>query len=237
MANELLSTMSGCEKTWGNIKTTFDSDMDKFMSYRVAEILSSGNTLTAEDLRKNIHTIYLIVSPKDKDRLAPFIATFFDTYSSNLLSNREKKESDIGVTFLIDEFTTLGKIDSLRSIPEIGRGYRFNALFIAQSLTQITSKYGQDDMKVFKENCAYTIVLGQSDSGTAKMISQDIGNETVKRKTSSKNGDSETLEGKPLIPEQDLLNMSKEENIILVQDHLSLPIKAKRPYYFKEKKC
>ncbi|MCI5108536.1 MAG: type IV secretory system conjugative DNA transfer family protein, partial [Candidatus Pacebacteria bacterium] len=151
-------------------------------------------------------------------------------------------KDDLPVTYILDEFVRLGKIRSIIEMPAIGRGYKVNSLFVIQDYEQISKTYSQQDLGIIESNTAYKIILQQNNFMTAERISKLIGNQTVKRKSTSRNTSfkshgkniSISEEGLPLVRPEMILNLEEGEAILLTQGYVNRPIKCNIPYYFKQ---
>ena len=237
---------AGNDKQWAGIESTLRQSLDVFESQKVSEATNYGCDFTAKSLRKNSQTVYLRVKDIDKERLAPLMSIVFTSLSTGLLSELPEGDDHM-VTFILDEFVRLGKMNSIVDMPAIGRGYNFNAMFIAQDYGQIIDLYGRDKLSAIESNTAYKIVLTQNNAETAKKVSEQIGNTTRKRYSESESSNTKDINNKgrsrsysyestPLMSAQDIMNMEIGEGIILAQNNFKHPIKIKLPYYFSTRK-
>jgi type IV secretion system protein VirD4 len=231
---------------WSAIVSTLRQSLDVFESTAVASSTNYGCDFTAKSLRESAHTIYLIVKDIDRERLAPLMAIVFSSLSSGLLSDLPKENSK-QVSFILDEFVRLGRLESILDMPAIGRGYKFNAMFIAQDYGQIIDIYKKEKLSALESNTGYKIVLSQNNADTAKSIAEQIGYATRLKESDSvsthtkdviNKGRSKniTREAYLLMSHQDIMNMEKGEGVVLVQHHFRHPIKITLPFYFKEPK-
>nr|AKN37587.1 Coupling protein VirD4, ATPase required for T-DNA transfer [Vibrio sp. FF_291] len=189
-------------------------------------------------------SIYLGVPPRDEKRMRPIIKLMMQYLTLELLSD-VKLYSKKQVTFILDEFARLGKVQELIESPELSRGCNMNFLFACQSVNQIKKIYnsnGGDAMQGLIDVCDYTIIYTQNDKVAAEYLSGTIGKTTRKKQQSSKKfgeitGNSTvSLEGYPFVTEQDLLNMGKDDLIVAVKGFKKRPIMCKKPWHWKEPK-
>ena len=99
-------------------------------------------------------------------------------------------------------------------------------------------------MSIFNSTCAYKVIFRQNDLKTAKDISDTIGNFTTTKLSNSRSvkgilktdkSTSESEEGLALVSAQEILNLSKEESIVIGQGELMHPLKVKNGYWYKYK--
>ena len=151
------------EKQWAAIISVLRQSLDVFHSKSVSNAFFEGCDFTAQSLGSKAQTVYLRVREIDKERLAPLMSLVFASLSRSLLSQLPNGD-DFQVTFILDEFVRLGRLDSIVDMPAIGRGYNFNAMFIAQDYGQITDLYGREKLSAIESNTAYKIVLTQNNA-------------------------------------------------------------------------
>lgn len=234
-------TSSEGDAQWAGVVGTLSEALSLFNDSRIVASTSGKNAISAIDFRKHCTSLYLIVRDKDRERLSPLIAMLFDAIGNNLLSIMPSEE-DIPVTLLLDEFIRLGKLNTIRMLPALSRGYRVNAIFVAQDFEQISAVYGNEAISEFESNTAYKIIFRQNNYKTAKRLSELIGKVTLKKKTYSKNSGkmgknvSESEEGIDLVSAEDILNLNSDECVVVIEGFANRPIKASIPFYFKNKK-
>jgi type IV secretion system protein VirD4 len=235
------------EKQWAGVVGTLKEGLEIFADPRVAVATSGGCDFNGYSFREKTTSLYLIVRDKDSKRLESIVSMLIESLASQLISVMPKAQ-DNKVVFVLDEFVRIGKIESIKNLPAVSRGYNVNSIFVAQDYAQIASIYGQDSVSIFETNCAYKIIFTQNNYQTAKRISDLIGNQTIKRVSYSKSSSNKALtvqsqegrsksqseEGIALITPQDIVNLEPDKCIILAQGNISQPIKAKIAFYYKD---
>tara|TARA_R110000868_G_scaffold138329_1_gene352293 strand:- start:15262 stop:16719 length:1458 start_codon:yes stop_codon:yes gene_type:complete len=225
---------------WNGVMGTLTDALQVFSDPRIAKATTGKSNIDANQLKKEITTIYLVVPDKDKDRISPIMAMLFETVATQLISEPPFK-NQIPITFIMDEFIRLGYMKIIKDLPAISRSYKLNTIFIAQSYNQIAEIYGRDSIGTFNSNCAYKVIFQQNDPETAESIAKTIGTHTRDRK--SHNASSKTIiqtqtsestskEARHLLTAQGILNINSDECIILGQGQLMHPIKAKCAFWF-----
>ena len=239
---------SASENQWAGIMGQLKESLELYADIRIKNLINSTCDFTGDSLRKEKLTIFIKVRDKDRQRLKPIISLMLDTISTQLISKMPEPE-DNQITFILDEFVRLGRMDLISDLPSVSRGYKLNFIFVAQDYEQISNTYGQSYISIFETNCAYKIIFRQNNYNTAERISKLIGNKTTDRRSSSKNQSNKTMtsifvqgnsgnsessskEGIALISPQDILSLKHDDCLIIVQGHASKVILAKNPLYF-----
>ena len=231
------------ERQWAGVVGVFKETIELFADERVRKATTGICDFTGEIARKNKISVYVKVRVKDSERLEPLIKLLFECLGNQLISELPEKREE-RVTFVLDEFTRLGRINVLRKLPEVSREYDVNTIFVAQDYEQIALTYSRETVDIFETNCAVKVVFNQNNLKTAERISRTIGNKTDTRRSKSEGShnsnksksESQSQEGTPLLSPQDILNMRQKECIILMQAHLAEPIRAKICYFFEDKR-
>ena len=236
------------EKQWAGVVGTLKETVELFADSRVVKATSGKNEIHAETFRKENISLYIKVREKDSKRLEPLNTMLIESLGTQLIS-QTPEDNDKRVTFVLDEFVRLGKMNIVRDLPAISRGYNVNTIFVAQDYEQISIKYGKETVSTFDSNCSYKIIFQQNNLHTAEKISKTIGNKTNIRKSEGKSINARDMqlnnsvgqnistseEGLALVSPQDILSMKKNCSYIMVQGFAAFPIKSKIPFYFNER--
>ena len=212
--------------------------MNVFNDPNVKEIVSKMS-FNYEDLRSKNISMYIKILENDIEVLSPLIRIFLTCIGSNLLIKENKKYEE-RIYFFLDEFTRFGRMDFLLRLPEVSRSYNLPAYFFTQTEAQIDKVYSPTDTRILSGNCTYKVIFTINDFRTANNLSQEIGNITRTRTSSSHQDNklfgskSKSLESYALLTAQDLQNIPKDELIISVLGHKATPIRAKVNYWFKD---
>ena len=136
--------------------------------------------------------LYLVLNPKDKQRLMPIIRILIAQIVSVLCpelqfdSGRPKENFKHRLLLLLDEFPALGKIEVIENALGFLAGYGIKAYLICQDLEQLLNAYGE------KENITSNVhiqsVYAPNKPRTAKYISDACGVTTVVKKSISFSG-------------------------------------------------
>jgi type IV secretion system protein VirD4 len=136
--------------------------------------------------------LYLVLNPKDKQRLMPIIRILISQIVTVLCpelqfeAGRPKENFKHRLLLLLDEFPALGKIEVIENALGFLAGYGIKAYLICQDLEQLLNAYGE------KENITSNVhiqsVYAPNKPRTAKYISDACGVTTVVKKSISVSG-------------------------------------------------
>jgi len=167
-------------------------------------------------------SLYIVVSPKDTDRMRPLTRLILQMIGKKL--TEKNKSFKHRLLFLIDEFPTLGNLEFFETQLAFFRSYGIKCALITQSYSQLYKHYSKDTSII--DNCHYKIILGADNPTEAKMISEFLGQETLIKKNSSISGKlsgllmsnksvSESEMGRYLMTTDEILHMPFEDMIFL----------------------
>ena len=187
-------------------------------------------------------TLYLVIKPIDVERLSPLIRVFFESLSKYLLSTKWDKKNQHMITFLLDEFPRLGKMDDIIKMPALSRGQGVNSILIAQDAGQIERVYQKSGREEIMSTTAYKIIPSQNSSESARLISDSIGDKTIKTQSSSQsNADflkasvSKREQAQKLVTPQKIMSLKFGDCLIISQFAAETPIKGQLYLWFKDK--
>jgi len=133
-------------------------------------------------------SLYLVVPPSDIDRLRPLLRVVLNLFMRRLMQNvgaDGKAAYRHRLLVLLDEFTSIGKLEIFdRSLGFMG-GYGLKAFLIVQDLAQIQGTYGRENGIV--GNCHIQIAYAPNDIATAKVLSDKCGVTTVVQRHRDRN--------------------------------------------------
>jgi type IV secretion system protein VirD4 len=156
-------------------------------------ISSSDFTVTDLISKDNPISVYLIFSPKDIKRLTPFIRIIMNIMLTRLI-DEEPEEGSVGrLLLMLDEFTSIGKLEIFEDTIAYMASYGIKAFIIVQDLTQLHSKYGKDES--ITSNCHIRIAFAPNTIETAKALSDMAGKTTIVQKKSSSSKGAMSLTG------------------------------------------
>lgn len=124
----------------------------------------------------------------------------------------------------MDEFITLGKMDSIVNILPYTRGYKIKLCIIAQNLEQIKYLYGENNLEQIMANSIKITFHNSRD--TANILSKIVGDEIIEKS-------SEEKVVKPLILPQEIIDFDRENKELVITQE-SKVIKCDKLKYYME---
>lgn len=202
--------------------------------------------------------LYMIVPPSDIDRLRPLLRIILNLYMRRLMQNvgaDGKPAFKYRLLLLLDEFTSIGKLEIFERSLAFMRGYGLKAFLIIQDLIQLQGTYGKENSII--GNCQVRVAYAPNDVVTAETLSKMCGKTTIvqkKRSTRRKvfqvfGGDvtDNTAEiGRPLMTADEIMRLRAPKKnkdgtkILKPGDMLTFvaghpPVLGRQPLYFFDK--
>lgn len=169
-------------------------------------------------------SLYLISPSSDDDHNIPIVRIIINlilkraTDDDQLKTNY--KEEKINTLFLLDEFSNLGRIDSITKTLPISAGYGLRFCFILQSLNQLKETYGNSHSIV--DNCHILIAHATNNIETAELISKMAGTKTVEKESKSISNNhissSKTEAPKKLLTADEIMRLPANKQLIFVSN-------------------
>ena len=203
---------------------------------------TASSDFNLQMLKKKKTTVYVGVTPDNLQRLEPLLKVFYQQASDFLTRKMPQPDEPYGVMFMMDEFPSLGEMPQFQVGIAYFRGYRVKLFLIVQDTQQLKGIYEEAGMNSFLSNSYYRVTFSANNIETANMISQLVGNKTVKQESHNRprfldlNPASRTMHvsetQRALLLPQEVISLPRDEQIILVESHP--PIKTKKIFYFKD---
>ena len=189
-------------------------------------------------------SVFVGLTPDNIQRLQPLLQVFYQQ-ATEFLARKipDKKLDPYGVLFLMDEFPTLGEMKQFHAGIAYFRGYNVRLLLIVQDTQQLKGIYEEHGMNTFLSNSTYRITYAANNVETANLISQLIGNKTVKQRSYNKpkfldfNPATRTIHEseiqRALLLPQEVIGLPRDEQIILIES--TPPIRTKKIFYYNDR--
>ena len=219
----------------------------------------AASDFTLDDLMngKKPVSLYIIIPPSDIDRLRPLIRVIFNIMLRKLTAGMEFEDGKSVKAFrhrlllMLDEFTSVGKLDIFEKTLAFMAGYGIKCYVICQDLTQLQQAYGREES--IMSNCHVRIAFAPNKVETAKTLSEIIGKQTIIQTKRSRSGsrvspsvsDSLYETGRELMRPDEIMNLpgakknaagevvKPGEMLILVAGFPA--IRGEQRLYFKDK--
>lgn len=178
------STLSeeGAERMFAGIRADVGSKLAAFAYLKQGAGMDSFS-LTDFIQKDDKKWVFLSYRDDQFDMLAPLIAAQLDVLISATLSLRP--DPDRRIFFALDEFATLGKIQSADNLLTKGRKFGASAIIGLQTISQFRSSYGRDGAQTLLSCLGTSLCLRSPDPDTAETMSKLLGKQEVLRTTES----------------------------------------------------
>lgn len=182
--------LSAADEEMGSIFSSTLEALSVFNDDKVAWT-SSASDFCLDDFKysETPISLYFTIPFPDLDRIKSLLRLYIEficrkfsqdctSHGNEVLKNR--------ILFLIDEFPTLGKMETIENFAGILNGYGISFLWICQSKAQIDKLYGQNAPII--EHCRYIWTYAISDHNIADYFSKRVGSEGVIKQNTSTSG-------------------------------------------------
>ena len=180
------------------------------------------------------------------------VCSLFINMISGYLMEHGQNEGGVGpyaVEFILDDFGRMPKLQSIADGVTFGRSKGNVYLVCVQDWHQISSKYGEDTTDVILSSVAAKIIKRQNNTETRNKVTAGImpysrivegshGGEIGFGKNVNpfvRKGGSKIIKDNP-IGGSSIMNMAITDQLLLYAGNYHLPIRAKTPLYYKDKK-
>ena len=203
----------------------------------LVDAATSGDDFDLRELRRKPTSIYLAVGSDEIEELAPLLRLFFQQVMG-LMQQKEPGENEpYPVLMVMDEFRTLGKLETVMSAITTIRGFGGRFLIVVQGLSNLAEVYGREGRDNIIQNCGFQIFYTMSDQTSAEYVSKRLGRKTVKQSSKSFGAGrtpsrSYSEMGKDLISVDEIGRLDAKRSIIIVEG--GWPVMAWRIRYFEE---
>lgn len=215
----LLSGYDGDEmnKTTQSSWQTYITAYNQFIDLALQDIVLKSD-FEIKNIREKPTAIYILVPDENQSRY-PLASLIINQIYSTLV-NLSQQDSFIGkrdIHFILDEFANLPKFENIVNWLSVGRERKMFISLFLQSISQLNSKYGQEDAKSIIQNCNMKICIGISEIDDKKYFSSLFGQYTVVTSSAStgykeeSGSTSESLSKANLVNETDLSEMKLGE--------------------------
>lgn len=137
-------------------------------------------------------SLYIVIRPSDIDRLRPLVRLILNIVLRRLTEEMSFSDGAVKTNYkhrlllMLDEFTSIGKMEIFERALAFMAGYGIKAYIIVQDLTQLQSAYGKEES--IMSNCHIRIAYAPNKIETAGTLSRMAGEATVIQKKTSLSG-------------------------------------------------
>lgn len=239
----LAAFLQKAEKERSGVSSTASSSMELW-SNPLIDTTTASSDFNLGLFKITPHSLFVCVTPENLARLQPLMQIFYQQASAVFTAHMPLPNEKIGVLMLMDEFTSMGKMEQFQTGIAYYRGYKVRLFLIVQDTQQLKGVYEDTGMNSFLSNSKYRITFAANNVDTARFISDLLGNQTVlvrDKRTSFKfvNFDpggagqvDRSYKQKALLAPQEVIGLPREEQIIIIE--ATPPIKTKKIRYYQQ---
>jgi type IV secretion system protein VirD4 len=223
-----ISDFSGTDaKLRGDIRKTVSTRLQTWSDPQIAAV-TSGSDFDLRDLRRKPMTIYVAVAPGNIPRLRPLLRLFWDqaVNANTDATPQEDPTLTVQTLFMLDEFSRLGRMDSLAQAAQYLRAYGVRLAFVVQNKAQVRAIYGKDASSDIFDNLGGEIVFGTSDPELTKELEERLGDNTINVTTKnrprfwawlnlSKQSEAEHPHRRQLMLDQEVAQMAADVQLVI----------------------
>jgi type IV secretion system protein VirD4 len=238
----LAAFLQKADKERSGVISTLNSSLELW-SNPLIDTATATSDFNIQNFKKEKTTVYVGLTPDNIQRLAKLMQIFYQQASAFLSAKiPDPKVEPYGVMFFMDEFPTMGKMESFKSGIAYFRGYHVRLFLVIQDTQQLKGTYEEAGMNSFLSNSTYRITYAANNIETATLISQMCGNKTVESVSGSKpkfldfNPASRSVNvsdaQRALLLPQEVILLPRDEQIVLIES--KPPIRSKKIFYYKD---
>lgn len=230
--------LSQADETFASILGTFKEPLNPWLN-PVLDAATSADDFLLTDLRKKRMTIYVGIQPNKLAESRLIVNLFFSQIIN--LNTRELPQNNPQLKhqclLLMDEFTSIGKVDIIASAVAYMAGYNLRLLPIIQSMAQLDATYGREVSRTIITNHALQIIYAPREQQDANDYSEMLGYTTVRKQNVTRGREvsrSETEERRALMLPQELKAMGFDKEVFLYEG-LSHPVLCEKIKYYQDR--
>jgi type IV secretion system protein VirD4 len=232
------SLLGNNDEVFASVMATFKEPLLPWLN-PVVDAATSADDFSLADVRKKKMTIYIGILPNKLADAKLIVSLFFSQLINENTRQlpQENPELKYQCVLMMDEFTSLGRIEILAKALSYIAGYNLRLVPIIQSVAQLDATYGKDDSRTMITNHALQILFTPRAQSDANEYSEMLGFESVDKTSRSigkEKSRSISAEKRALMLPQELKAMSMDEQII-VYEGMRSPIMCEKIRYYKDK--
>jgi type IV secretion system protein VirD4 len=230
--------LSQADETFASIMGTFKEPLNAWIN-PILDAATSADDFLLTDVRKKKMTIYIGIQPNKLAESRLIINLFFSQVIN--LNTKELPKGNPQLKYqcllLMDEFTSIGKVDIIASAVAYMAGYNIRLLPIIQSMAQMDATYGKDVARTIITNHALQIIYAPREQQDANDYSDMLGYTTVRKQNLTRGREfsrNESEERRALMLPQELKAMGYDKEVFLYEG-IPHPVMCDKIKYFKDR--
>lgn len=230
--------LSQADQTFASVMGTFKEPLNAWIN-PVLDAATSGDDFLLTDLRRKRMTIYIGIQPNKLAESRLIINLFFSQVIN--LNTRELPQANPQLKYqcllLMDEFTSIGKVDIIASAVAFMAGYNLRLLPIIQSMAQLDATYGKDVARTLITNHALQVIYAPREQQDANDYSEMLGYSSIRRHNVTRGKEfsrSESEERRALMLPQELKAMGADREVFLYEG-IPHPVICDKIRYYQDR--
>lgn len=197
--------------------------------------------------------IYYVVTNDHSSTLKFYQSLFFTILFAELADYADYETGNAGklpvkVTFLLDEFPSLGKMPNIQSAMATYRGRGMDFILIVQNFGQLQMTYPNNEWESIVDCCTTRVCLRTNSLATAQYFKDLCGIETIVTRTKRFEKSemdlaevtmhytaSDAPNKRDTLNADQVLRLKDDEQLVIISGHN--PVILKKPYYFLHPMC
>lgn len=242
----LYRVLDNSEITFASIVSTFNAALINWAN-PIFDAATSESDFLLTDVRRKRMSIYVGITPDHLPEASSILNIFFSQLIN--LNVRELPQANPELRhqclLVMDEFTSMGKINILAKAVGFMAGYNLRLLPIIQSTSQLTATYGAEDARTFITNHALQVIFTPREQRDAEDYSRMLGDKTIRRASQNRPSGFGLQKGAPasdtiseqrrsLMLPQELKELGVNQEIIFLEN--SKPVLATKIRYYADRR-
>lgn len=234
--------LSQADVTFASIMGSFREPLNAWLN-PVLDAATSADDFWLDDVRRRRMTIYVGIQPNKLAESRLIVNLFFSQLIN--ANTRVLPAADPSLRhqclLLMDEFTSIGRVDIIARAVAYMAGYNLRLLPIVQSMAQLDAVYGRELARTIVTNHALQIVFAPREQQDANDYSEMLGYTTIRRRARTRAhghgrgvSDNEVLERRALMLPQELKALGADRQILLYEG-LANPVLCRKIRYYRDR--
>lgn len=199
----------------------------------------SASDFSFADLKAGRVSVYLVMPPKRIETHGAWLGLL----TRRAIGDVAETQGGNRVLFMLDEFANMGKLSGLSESLTLLPGLGVRVWMIVQSLDHLRTVYGKEATNTILSQTEVQQFFAVQDHNLTKMLSEALGQRTVKttsinlgRDVEDDPGESRNEAGRPLMSPDEIRLMPESEQLLLIQ--ALPPMRTRRvPYWLVAPWC
>ena len=231
--------LSQAEDTFSSIMGTLKEPLNPWVN-PIVDAATSADDFLLTDVRRRKMSIYIGILPNKLAESRLIVNLFFSQLIN--LNTKELPQNNPELKhqclLLMDEFTSIGKVEIIATAVSYMAGYNLRLLPIIQSMAQLDAVYGKEHARTIMTNHALQILFAPREQQDANDYSEMLGYTTVRKQSVSRGKSdrsvSEHEERRALMLPQELKAMGQDKQVF-VYEGIAHPVLCEKVRYYQDK--